>query len=29
MLNMVVGAVIFSVGAVIGAGLYCAGTKES
>ena len=29
MLNMVVGAVIFYVGAVIGAGLYCAGTKES
>ena len=29
MLNMVVGAVIFCVGAMIGAGLYCAGTKES
>lgn len=29
MLSMVVGAVIFCVGAVIGAGLYCAGTKES
>ena len=29
MLNMDVGAVIFCVGAIIGAGLYCAGTKES
>lgn len=29
MLSMVVGAVIFCVGAIIGAGLYCAGTKES
>ncbi len=29
MLSMVMGAVIFCVGAIIGAGLYCAGTKES
>ena len=29
MLSMVMGAVIFCVGVIIGAGLYCAGTKES